>query len=406
MASENSSVALPPSGGKGFLHLAQTLVEDRALLKRFGITRVGDVTDLDVLGVPVWFAVRPNSRGLSVSQGKGLTSRQAKLSAVMEAIEGAVAEDTQRHVCAHGSLLAMQQQVMHLVPLDNLSRVNPGEIDPRRERAWVEGYSVRTASPVLAPYELVGMDFRADFPWDRHAFQMSSQGLAAGFDHDRATLHALLELIEHDACFAVGAFETRQLDMRSISFSNGISEPFDRLWSQVTEAGFVPRFFNLSSSNGVPVILAALPREITAKSGPGLRIAAGTACRLDIYEAATAALLETVQSRLTDISGARDDLSASRYDLDHTAGSWKDAPTAAVTGPSSVAQINAGRDEPLWRQVAEHLFTAGIDDIYVFSLDSGVPGISVVRVLAAGLAAAGPGWNQFSATALDSFLKR
>ncbi|MGG2476771.1 YcaO-like family protein, partial [Rhizobium sp. BR5] len=39
-----------------------------------------------------------------------------------------------------------------------------------------------------------GMDFRVDFPWDRRAFLMSSQGLAAGFDHDHAVLHALLEL--------------------------------------------------------------------------------------------------------------------------------------------------------------------------------------------------------------------
>lgn len=399
-------VALPPSGGKGVLHLAETLVEDRVLLKRFGITRVGDVTDLDILGVPVWFAVRPNSRGLSVSQGKGLTILQAKLSAVMEAIEGAVAEDTQRHVQEHGSLQAMRQRGRQILPLERMSRVNPGDIDPGRERAWVEGYSVRNASRVHAPYELVGMDFRADFPWDRHAFQMSSQGLAAGFDHDRAVLHALLELIEHDACFAVGAFETRQLDMRSISFSHGVSEPFDRLLSQAANAGLSPRFFDLTSSNGIPVILSALPRSITAASGPGMRIAAGTACRLDIYEAATAALLEAIQSRLTDISGARDDLSASRYDLDHTAVGWKDAPAAAVACPAPIGGICADCDTPLWRQVAEYLFTAGVADIYVFPLDSGVPGISVVRVLADGLAAPGSGWNQFSASALDSFLKR
>ncbi len=81
---------------------ADASIFDPELLRRFGITRVGDVTGLDIVGIPVWFAVRPNSRGLSVSQGKGLVPAQARLSAVMEAIEGAVAEDTRRHTAATG----------------------------------------------------------------------------------------------------------------------------------------------------------------------------------------------------------------------------------------------------------------------------------------------------------------
>ncbi|MFB4373309.1 hypothetical protein RAC92_06975, partial [Agrobacterium sp. CR_3] len=41
------------------------------LLRRFGMTRVGDVTGLDIIGIPVGFAARPNSRRLSVSQLTG-----------------------------------------------------------------------------------------------------------------------------------------------------------------------------------------------------------------------------------------------------------------------------------------------------------------------------------------------
>ena len=57
------------------------------LLPRFGITRVADVTGLDVLGVPVAMAVRPLAATLSVSQGKGATYTHAAVSAAMEAIE-------------------------------------------------------------------------------------------------------------------------------------------------------------------------------------------------------------------------------------------------------------------------------------------------------------------------------
>jgi ribosomal protein S12 methylthiotransferase accessory factor len=58
-----------------------------------GLTRVADVTRLDVIGIPVFQAVRPRSRNLSVSQGKGATPMAARVSAAMEALELWHAED-------------------------------------------------------------------------------------------------------------------------------------------------------------------------------------------------------------------------------------------------------------------------------------------------------------------------
>jgi ribosomal protein S12 methylthiotransferase accessory factor YcaO len=49
-----------------------------------GLTRLANITGLDVIGIPVWVGIRPNSRGLSTSQGKGLTDAAAKASALME----------------------------------------------------------------------------------------------------------------------------------------------------------------------------------------------------------------------------------------------------------------------------------------------------------------------------------
>jgi ribosomal protein S12 methylthiotransferase accessory factor len=65
----------------------QTLARVRPFLGRMGITRVANVTGLARIGIPVVQAVRPNSRSLSVSQGKGLTLAAAKASALMEAGE-------------------------------------------------------------------------------------------------------------------------------------------------------------------------------------------------------------------------------------------------------------------------------------------------------------------------------
>jgi ribosomal protein S12 methylthiotransferase accessory factor len=65
----------------------------RPHLPGLGVTRVGEITGLDRIGIPVWFAVRPNARTLSVSQGKGLSDAAARASAVMEAVELAHAEE-------------------------------------------------------------------------------------------------------------------------------------------------------------------------------------------------------------------------------------------------------------------------------------------------------------------------
>ncbi|WP_377297019.1 YcaO-like family protein [Rhizobium sp. SGZ-381] len=404
MPTERTPVA--ELNANGAPDLSATLLDDPELLRRFGITRVGDVTDLDVIGVPVWFAVRPNSRGLSVAQGKGLSVGQAKLSAVMEAIEGAVAEETGRHIAEQGTPEALVARGLCPVPLERIARVNPDHFDAGRARAWVKGFSVRDNRAVYAPYELVGMDFRADFPWDRQAFQMTSHGLAAGFDEDRVVLHALLELVEHDACVLIDTFESRALGMRPLSVSPGQFQPLDGLLARLESLKLQVRFFDLTGATGVPVILAGIERPLMSDHGPGQRHSAGIACRLDPLEAALAALLEAIQSRLTDISGARDDLSPERYRPDFSARFSNVATAGKGVGFPPKLDLSAGGGQgPVWRRLARHLFDVGIRDLYVFPLDTGTPGIHVARVLADGLSAGNAGLNRLSLNTLSGFLK-
>ena len=71
---------------------AETLARVQPLMARMGITQLGNITGLDRIGIPVAIVVRPNSRSVSVSQGKGLDLPQAMVSALMEACEGFHAE--------------------------------------------------------------------------------------------------------------------------------------------------------------------------------------------------------------------------------------------------------------------------------------------------------------------------
>src|SRR2546429_4464550 len=81
--------------------------------RQIGITRLGNVTGLDRIGIPVTVAVRPNSRSFSVSQGKGLGLSQALASALMEAIELFHGEDlTARTTVASFRELSAQRSVV------------------------------------------------------------------------------------------------------------------------------------------------------------------------------------------------------------------------------------------------------------------------------------------------------
>ncbi len=72
--------ALGDSALKGFrdgthrlIAPAETVARVRRLMPVMGITRIANVTGLDCIGIPVVMVCRPNSRSLSVSQGKGWT---------------------------------------------------------------------------------------------------------------------------------------------------------------------------------------------------------------------------------------------------------------------------------------------------------------------------------------------
>jgi ribosomal protein S12 methylthiotransferase accessory factor len=69
-----------------------TLLYARQLAATAGISEVRDITDLDILGVPVFMSVRPQARGEAYTFGKGLRPIDAEVGAYMEAIEFYFAE--------------------------------------------------------------------------------------------------------------------------------------------------------------------------------------------------------------------------------------------------------------------------------------------------------------------------
>lgn len=360
---------------------------EEAFLHRLGITRVGDLTGLDTIGIPVWFASRPNSRGLSVSQGKGLTEEQARISAVMEAAEGAIAERTEPIISHHCSIARATSEISNIVPLGGLQRCNAAVLDPDRSRAWVRGFGLQSSDTVYAPYELIGLDMRSDAGWDHRTFSMSSIGLGAGRTEQQATLHALYELLENDATAFLQLFGLTAGCRRPVDCSKTTNEELGAAIERVETRGIEVRFFDLTGTIPVPTIGCFLQSALPGARETRVQLTAGFACRSDPADAALAALLEAVQSRLTKIAGSREDLGQETYQTGFAALPQPNGPGTEIAAMASVVPGVGGSDhEAMLAAVSQcTLNSSGANEIYVFPLAEPEFNLHVVRLLVPGM---------------------
>lgn len=271
----------------------------RPLLPVAGITRVADVTALDVLGVPVYQAVRPASRNLAVAQGKGATAAAARVSAAMEALELWHAED-----------LGFLPQVT--VPVGEMRDANAISLAALR---WAGGLRVPRAMPLAwvradscaggrhgwLPRSMLELDFRMRLELPPRLFELTSNGLASGNCREEAVLHGLCELVERHALFLA-----RQEPRRRVALIPGsIEDPWLReVLARLRAADLKLALWDLTWEAGVPAVMA----DVAGRDLP--RVFRGSGCHPDPTVALSRALTEALQSRLTHISGARDDLPA------------------------------------------------------------------------------------------------
>jgi YcaO-like protein with predicted kinase domain len=290
---------------------ATTLDRIRPLLPAMGITRVANVTGLDVIGIPVVMACRPNSRGLAVAQGKGPTLDAAKVSAIMESIECHHAENVALPLAlATYDQLRADRQV---IEADRLATVTEnGAFRPDRRLLWVEGRDLVDDSPVWVPYDAVHADFTDDGRVGAPMFDVTSHGLASGNHLLEATGHALCELIERDATarWLVEPAATRQ-DSR-VDLATVDDEACGQMIERIRAAGLAVMVWEQTSAVGLPVFFAVIAEDPTRSVLP-LYPAGGYGCHPRREIAMLRAVSEAVQGRLTVIAGSRDDLVRADY---------------------------------------------------------------------------------------------
>ncbi|EYF00039.1 YcaO-like family protein [Chondromyces apiculatus] len=366
---------------------AETVAQLRRLMPVMGITRVADVTGLDTLGVPVVMVTRPGSRSISVSPGKGLTLDAARASGIMESVEHWHAEHVQLPL-----KLGTVNELRHrhrLLDVARLPRLAIGAFHPNLRLLWVPGLDLVEGAPTWVPFEVVHTDYSLPLLDGTGAFVMSSNGLASGNHPYEAISHGICELIERDATTlwqmssAAHKRETR-VDLETVDDAGcrEVLEKFARADAEVL-------VWEITSDVQVPAFACTLvdrapnpARPVAPMRGFGCHPARGVAL--------LRALTEAAQSRLTVITGARDDIRV------HGNGPEEDLRTAQQflaehAGETCPRRFDEAPDHPgetLDEDVAweiERLREVGLEQVVTVDLSRPELGIPVVRVVIPGL---------------------
>jgi ribosomal protein S12 methylthiotransferase accessory factor len=287
---------------------AETLLERAQRAARAcGVTRLADLTRLDRLGLPVWQAVRPMGRALSVHQGKGATANDAKLGALLEAVESHLAESVApAGPACRFSELPPQERAGSLADFA-CRRDSPLPAD--EEIQWVEATDLVEGGRFHLPFDLVSLDFTRGLP---SRFDRTSSGVAAGASRDEAIVVALHETIERDA---VAEWTSGGLLARTADGLDLETVPFEWLqaWRRrLAEAGIVLRIYCVPSVTRSPTFVCEL-NDRSVDRAP-YRATPGSGTHSDPEIALFRALAEGIQSRSTWIAGAREDRLGSDYE--------------------------------------------------------------------------------------------
>lgn len=363
-----------------------TLAKIEPLLwSKFGISRTANVTGLDNINIPTYVAIRPLSKMLTTSQGKGITHDLAKVSAIMEAIEGWHGERI-----PPPTLIGAQCDLKNTHALINLESVYNGNFSfqermlDKRPFSWLKGLELNSGREIYFPSALINLDFVFSHRTLEY-FAGSSNGLASGNTYEEAVCHGLYEVIERD-CWAKSELQPkRKVDLATIT-----SPHLKDLIMHLNSRSVHLQIEDITNEINVPAFTATIS-DLTGIQAVGHFSGAGA--HFSSVVALSRAITEAIQSRLTCISGTRDDVYPQVYR------SIRTSSLAALDKPSH--QNDFLSEGETWHAFTEtavpsdftlcidkllnQLKRAGYHQVIVYNHTKPDIGIPVVHVLVPGL---------------------
>lgn len=271
----------------------ETLRVIEPLMDEIGVVSVEDVTSLDRLGIPCYSVFRPTAAigAAKYHAGKGKGPLQAKVSAMMEAIErysGEYRGDAM--ACESFESLGIRRA------LDPADLILPRPLEDNEILHWTPAWDLLNEEEIMVPsnavfhpYDCLGQTVPL--------FISDTNGLAAGNVMEEAVLHALFEVIERDALSRA----ERRHDMGT-RLTVGDTGPVREILDLYAAHGIEIHLWLLDGRTVVPTVAAAAD-DTVAKDPALLVMGAGT--HLDPTIAALRALTEVAQSRASQLQGGR-----------------------------------------------------------------------------------------------------
>jgi ribosomal protein S12 methylthiotransferase accessory factor len=307
-----------------------------------GITRLADITDMDILGIPNFSAVLPGTEDyIWVYSGKGATKLDAKASALMESIERycSLPSGNQKKMI-QGSYKEVSRMSKTLHP-SNVVEPMLIEYDEDMIMDFLPGYDLINSEQILVPTPLALFRYSAKPPAVNPFAYHHTNGLASGNVLEEAICHSLCEVIERDATSLaelnasalpyntlrtmtkylsdngmdidpINSTEFVDDDTKysDVDISNIDFEPVSKLVKRFNDSNIPLIIKDITSPIGIPTFNASSIEWLTENYG---YLAEGHGTHPDARIALLRAITEVSQTRAANIQGARDDLRKISY---------------------------------------------------------------------------------------------
>jgi ribosomal protein S12 methylthiotransferase accessory factor len=394
----------------------ETLEKVIPLQSKIGVTRLADITDMDVLRIPNFSAVLPGTEDyIWVYSGKGPTKQHAMASALMESIErysSLPAGGKRNFVRSSYAELVKTHNVLH--PEEIVEPVN-FEYRDHMLMDWLAGYDLESGEQVMVPASIALFKYAPLAPAVNPFKLFHTNGLASGNVIEEAICHALCEVIERDAMslaelrasaipfhvlqllrnslvsagFAVSQIASDKfMDDPSVFPDVDISDidfqPVRDLVSKFQAASISLRIKDITSDIGIPTFNASSVEWVSHDYG---YLAEGHGTHPDARIALLRAITEVSQTRAANIQGARDDLRKIRYGESNTDDrrAWQFMPSAVSRKFSDVATFFNEDILDDIKLILARLKAVGLGKVIVVDLTNPEINIPVVRAIVPGL---------------------
>jgi ribosomal protein S12 methylthiotransferase accessory factor len=394
----------------------ETLEKVIPISKRIGVTRLADITDMDVLRIPNYSAVVPGTEDyIWVYSGKGPTKQHAMASALMESIErysSLPSSGPRKFVRSSYTELSRTRKALHPDRIVEPTRFEYGD---DMQMDWLAGQDIASGEEVMVPASIALFRYTPPTPAVNPFAYFHTNGLASGNVMEEAVCHALCEVIERDA-MSIAELRASAIPfhiLRTVHHSlnsaglkipqipadrfvddpgvfpdvdiSGIDfEPVSSLAEKFERAGISLRVKDITSDIGIPTFNASSVEWVTHDYG---YIAEGHGTHPDARIALLRAITEVSQTRAANIQGARDDLRKIKYGEQNTDDrrAWQFMPS---TRRIKFSEVKTFFNEDILddiKLILLRLKAVGLPQAIIVDLTNPDIGIPVVRAIVPGL---------------------